>query len=524
MAQTVNLDAMIPRADFCEHDSDAAATVKKIQDISLAQLDQGSFLVPILRKPDFQRETTQWDPSQIVIFLKSFLDNELVPSIILWKSPKDIFIIDGAHRISALLAWINDDYGDGALSKNFFGDNISDAQKKVAVRVRNLIQREIGSYTEIKKVMLKPELAAKGSVLESRANNATTRALDLQWVEGDAGKAETSFFKINKQGTPLHPTEERLLRQRTKPIAIASRSTVRAGSGHKYWDQFEPSTQAQIETKAKELFGLIFSPELSFPIKTLNLPHGGQASPINAYNLLMDFIAYSSVGNLVVDDDHSLYVEDIDGSGTLDALEKCISVMMRMTSNVPKSLGLHPAVYFYSERGRHMDTIFLGFIKVFADAIRNNDKDFFKKFTARRSLIEKVFLENKFLLFQVNSLFGSKQRVDKWGGFFIGLVNNEFIDVDFTRSDILAAVGMEDKVISENTAESGVSFSTATKSAIFLQQSLNSATKCPLCGGFVHVEKAVQYDHIEAKSNGGSGSLDNIQITHPYCNSIKGGS
>jgi len=37
--------------------------------------------------------------------------------------------IDGAHRLSALIAWVNDDYGAGAISQRFFGDNISVAQK-----------------------------------------------------------------------------------------------------------------------------------------------------------------------------------------------------------------------------------------------------------------------------------------------------------------------------------------------------------------------------------------------------------
>ena len=112
MPKMVNLDAMIPRADFCELEDDAPQS-QMIQSLGLLQLDENSFLVPNLRKPDFQRETNQWTPAQVVAFLKSFLDNELVPSVILWKSPTNIFLIDGAHRLSVLVAWIRDDYGDG---------------------------------------------------------------------------------------------------------------------------------------------------------------------------------------------------------------------------------------------------------------------------------------------------------------------------------------------------------------------------------------------------------------------------
>jgi len=45
----------------------------------------------------------------------------LIPAIILWNSGRYIFTIDGAHRLSALIAWVLDDYGDGIISQTFFG-------------------------------------------------------------------------------------------------------------------------------------------------------------------------------------------------------------------------------------------------------------------------------------------------------------------------------------------------------------------------------------------------------------------
>ena len=287
MARTANLDAMIPRADFCESD-DAASQAEKIQSLGLSQLDEGSFLIPSLHKPDFQRETNQWTMEQIVIFLKSFLDNELVPSVILWKSPGKIFVIDGAHRLSVLLAWIRDDYGDGTRSMKFYDGQASKEQLSTADTLRKRISREIGSFTRIRSAMLDISSVESDIVLTRRASNAITRTLSLQWVEGDAEKAESSFFKINKQGTPLDKVEERLLRNRRKPIAIGARSIVRAGSGHKYWSQFEEKYQVEIEDLARQLHKIMFSPEIEFPIKTLNLPHGGRASPISAYDILMD--------------------------------------------------------------------------------------------------------------------------------------------------------------------------------------------------------------------------------------------
>lgn len=520
MAKTVNLDAMIPRADFREA-QESPSQAEQIQTLNLSQLSPDSFLVPSLRKPDFQRETTQWTPAQVLVFLKSFLDNELVPSVILWRSPEKLFVIDGAHRVSALLAWINDDYGDGINSRKFFEDKITDEQKKIADTLRKKIQNEIGSFATIKDAMYDTS-TIHDDILKARASNARTRALSLQWVEGDAAKAETSFFKINKQGTPLDKTEERLLRERAKPIAIAARSIMRAGTGHKYWSNFEPEIVSRIEELSSELNGYLFSPEIKYPVKTLNLPHGGRSSPISAYNLLMDLIAYIVVGTTAVDDKIYIYQVDKDGTNTIRTLEACIKTMKRITGNEMASLGLHPAVYFYNSNGRHMDAIFLGMTKVVANAVRNNDSIFFKKFTKRRKIIEKIFLENKPLLNQANSAIYSARRVDKWADFIEKTTDEEQFGGEFTQEDILEALDLKGKVIAADVEEIGANFSDSTKSAIFLLETIRAAQKCPLCGGYIQMEKSASYDHIEAKHHGGNGAVSNIQITHPYCNSIKG--
>ena len=49
----------------------------------------------------------------------------------------------------------------------------------------------------------------RGTDIElKRANLLFTRTLQVQWVQGDASVAETSFFKINSQGTPLDELEQ----------------------------------------------------------------------------------------------------------------------------------------------------------------------------------------------------------------------------------------------------------------------------------------------------------------------------
>jgi hypothetical protein len=97
---------------------------QSVQAIGIKDLEQESFFYPVLRKPDFQRETSEWDPKRVSDLISSFLSGDLIPAIILWNSGKYIFVIDGAHRLSALIAWVLDDYGDGIVSRTFHMKNI----------------------------------------------------------------------------------------------------------------------------------------------------------------------------------------------------------------------------------------------------------------------------------------------------------------------------------------------------------------------------------------------------------------
>ena len=144
MPQRVTLDAMIPREDFAR-ESDQVL-VNLVGDFPISHLDQNSPYIRLIRKPDFQRETNHWSPEQLATFIASFVDAEVIPSLILWHSPTFIFVIDGGHRISALRAWVNDDYGDGAISLAFYKGEIPNEQRKIATRARNLIEHRVGRF------------------------------------------------------------------------------------------------------------------------------------------------------------------------------------------------------------------------------------------------------------------------------------------------------------------------------------------------------------------------------------------
>ncbi len=61
-------------------------------------------------------------------------------------------------------------------------------------------------------------------------------------------------------------------------------------------------------------------------------------------------------------------------------------------------------------------------------------------------------------------------------------------------------------------------FKTNIKSEIYIRDALSNAPRCKICNGFLH-RNSIHIDHKQRKRDGGLASIDNGQITHPYCNS-----
>jgi hypothetical protein len=171
----VNLDALIPCEDF-EVSRDGDAPVK--QTIDIKDLERDAFFYRSLRKPDFQRETDQWDPQRVAGLIKTFIEGDLIPAVILWKNKDLLFVIDGSHRLSALIAWVQDDYGDGNLSQRFFNFTVPEEQKRVADRTRELIAKAIGNYAQHQDAIKSPE--KYGPDIVSRAHALASLPLQLQ--------------------------------------------------------------------------------------------------------------------------------------------------------------------------------------------------------------------------------------------------------------------------------------------------------------------------------------------------------
>lgn len=509
---------MIPRADFAVQidDTKTQPTSEVFEALPLRDLEDSSVVLALLRKPDFQRETNHWSPDQIVTLIESYIDDQLIPALILWKSSKYVFVIDGGHRLSALRAWIKNDYGDGVISQNFYGGDIPDHQKRIAQRTRNLVDKRIGPYASLKEMVGSATASSKNV---DRALHLVTRALFVQWVRGNEDVAEQSFFNINRQGTPLTELESMLIKNRNKALAIASRAVVRAGTGHKYWSRYDEPRQHQIEQQSSDFYSLLFEPEVETPVRTLDLPLGGSSSPIEALALLIDFFSIASAPN---SSQRNVYNEkdDPDGSETAKVFSLAKDVLRRIEGTDAASLGLHPALYFYNERGVYSRHQFLGTVSLIAEKVRSGEIQFFRHFTSARKRLEHFLLQNKPTISLAFTNLNRNTRVTKFRDLLEVLVNNfQNGDTDYTVEDALTAVQLGGKILAVSD-DPPTEFSKLTKVAVFVKESLSNAQPCPICGGLLYPKKSVHFDHITRVSEDGKGTVDNGRMTHPYCNSV----
>lgn len=509
----VVLDAIIPRDDFEVEETTGSSHGTNIATLGVQNLKQSDFFLASIRKPDFQRETNEWTAQKIIGLITSFIEGDLIPSVILWQSPtSNTFVIDGAHRLSALAAWINDDYGDGSISKKFFNGIIPDEQIQVAEKTRKAVNRQVGAFRDYELGALNPEKVK--SEIAGRSRLLGMRAIQVQWVTGDASKAEESFFKINQEAAPINKTELRLLRSRKKPNGIAARAISRSGTGHKYWSTFTKEAQERVEQTSKEVNEMLFTPPLKSPVKSLDLPVGGKLYSQQTLSLILEF---TNISNSIQDETN--LENDSDGTQTNIFLSNCRRLARRINSTHASSLGLHPAVYFYSDEGKYKPASFYSVV-LFVNNLSSNPESL-RKFTKVRKNFEEILLQNDYV---------TEQIIRKWRGAIAGypyvaayfqyLIDE--LSTGKSNEDIISGLTTHKdyKFIARPAATNNdppAVFTQSAKSKIFIREALSAALRCKICEGLIHVN-AITFDHIQRKSEGGLGDVDNGQLAHPYCN------
>lgn len=400
------------------------------------------------------------------------------------------------------MAWVNDDYGDGQISAEFFNNQISDEQKAIAKTTRTKIDKEIGPFSKYMDSIKSPQKYSEDFRRLALALNSFS--FDIQWIDGDVTNAEQSFFNINQKAVPISPTEIAILSGRNKANCIATRAITYAGNGNKYWNKFLPETQEQIEKLAKDINDLLFLPPLHTPISTLDVSMAGKNQNNLSFNY--DLVNYSS--------NKHFENEDTDGQETIAVLKNLKKLLQILNSNDECSLGLHPIIYFYSKKGNFKPAMFYATF-LFVKKLKEQNK--YNLFISNRAALESFLYKYDFLFDQINrNLRSSKKSAlalsdvlyDMLTYFATGDNELEIVSILQQKFNILIDKPVEDSEIGKRSE---------LKSSAFISVSYPNILKCSICGGAIHTN-SISLDHIIRKRDGGPDELNNVQLVHPYCN------
>lgn len=184
--------------------------------LSIQDLHGNTSKARLLKKPDTHRTTYSWTPKECVDLLERVLHAEYVPDVILWPAPDDfLFVVDGVHRLSILVGWVEDDWGDNLPSDAYKDETHEIESKSAAQRVRELLQeRDIGffsdhltayaQYEELERQLGHKPKVGEMDPVSLRSGERVRQwevgkvGLPLMWLKGDYAQAEASVLSYQE--------------------------------------------------------------------------------------------------------------------------------------------------------------------------------------------------------------------------------------------------------------------------------------------------------------------------------------
>lgn len=341
-----NMEHLIPRGDIEGNDNFiSVAQTDRRSSINLTDLEKEQFFYQSLRKPFFQRDTNQWTVTRVEKLISTFLEDGLIPAVILWEnSDGDIYVIDGAHRLSSLIAWVNSDYG----KENKLNDSHHDA-------IQEYINSQIGSYNEIKK--------SKDEKYKQSKQIIAKRSVAVQWVTGDYKKAKESFIRINEQGVVISQDEKELIENDELPTSKLSRAILAHGLGQVSKNQSD---------ETKEIFERFFTPYLSHQLN--NYPLAG--------SLNEDFVI-SKIYNAVkiIDNSESLNIKELQNK------------VLNILKLIQDEFNISQKIYFYGSTKKFKTNSFYGLLYFMLEVSENDQLK--KLFIQNRKEFEEFLVNNE---------------------------------------------------------------------------------------------------------------------------------
>jgi hypothetical protein len=518
----------------------------------------------LLRKPDFQRATWAWTPNDCVDLLDSVLKEQVVPSVIMWLSPEAFqYVLDGGHRISVLIAWVEDDWGDKLRADEYKDEILATNAARAARQVRELLKRRgIGSFKEYLAAARRyQELRTQGKSPEQNMDarsldyarivrkwNAVNMGFPIQWVKGDYESAEKSFLKINKTGRQLSEWETKLVENRTSSFARAVMSVAQFSNPEHCWPagddpDVEQHTDLQqkvadILTKVRELHDLLFIPVYKTPVDDARQPLFAtpymQPEKKPAYLAELLTVTEGKRGQepeteALIKKDREKPTRVIIENG-FALINNAYDVLSNIYGASPRSLGLMPLIYFYNAQGVYVRSLLYGMLYWLNSGSPNSDvPDRKKTFTVHRKVFEQVLLNNKeAIISRITRRIGSGPEVTyATARYYEGLLrllikHNDRIDTDLFSSEhdtLIETLGEAKKgAESSDGVSASRTFRGRAKAGVHVKEFLRVFQPCGICGGLYYPGLFTQIDHVERHADGGLTTIDNGRNTHPFCN------
>jgi len=499
------------------------------------------------RKPEFQRATHYWNDDKIIDLLRSVINGYIIPGVILWYNHKteQVFVLDGAHRLSVIRAWVTDDWGDSIKAKK--RGFVEPSEINAAKRIRERVNTEIGSFAHCQNVgelyselidedkLPKEHMSEQDFLLGKFIRNAPfTFQVPIQWVIGDYNVAEQSFIKINMGGQPLDDKQRKFIEFRRSPVIRAINGVATNGTNDAYWLDFKD----ECKLLSEQLYEILFSNSL-----TSNEDKSFQYLPFCVVRKQKTFDHIAFLQNIFTvswkgitgESNITEYISRLADEGdeavvaneTKEALNKVCKMFSNIKGKEPQSMGIHPGVYFYTSAGEFRELYFLIFLSYFSYGNLQLIREKKLRFTKARDMFEEVWVQIKDIMLKEFSRKGAgPARITfehiKYIENLLDVVEYcKLNDLNATDAitmyiDKLKVVNIDDIDVTHD-GEQSKPFTKQVKLQRKFIDEFNSSTRCGICGGRVSFD-SIQYDHIEQRSRGGGNSVANSRTTHPFCN------
>ncbi|GAB1529609.1 MULTISPECIES: DUF262 domain-containing protein [Brevibacillus] len=505
-----------------------------------------------LRKPEFQRPTNSWNDEKYVNLLKTLRGNQVIPGVIFWLNTLTghIFVLDGAHRLSAIRAWVTDDWGDSVQAREY--GYLEEDEINASKRMREKIKSSVGSFNDCK-------LAAgiyrdfvnkrKNAVIEMDKereslgkfmyNLNTSLRIPIQWVTGDYEDAEQSFININTGGIPLSDEEVLYLNNRRSPVSRAMTGIISNGSKTSLWLDHE----AKCIELSKKLYDILLLPSNNTPekMKVTDYPLCllKKQNSFDRFVFIQHLFTIANHGQtdgryvLNTLSKHNDEARDyVVANATLQQLEKMSSMISHITGKQPQSLGIFPVFYFYTSRGQFQKTFFMLFLMWIIKGTEEEVKERKLKFTLVRDQFEDVWMIFKdYFLKALGRKTGPSRLTIK----FTDILDNLLDEVAKGKQKGVESFDIAKKylkgfdyhyykkfleVYEGNNGKAFKPFSEGIKLQQEMYAFFEGTYRCEICGGTVELGSH-QMDHREQRSEGGTNDLFNGRPVHPWCNNMR---